>query len=49
MRNIALFLRYDGSAYHGWQVQRNARTVAQTLEEAAARIPAFPPSASPTR
>ena len=38
MRNIALFLKYDGSAYHGWQVQKNAVTVAQTLEEAAARV-----------
>lgn len=38
MRNIALFLKYDGSAYHGWQVQKNARTVAQTVEEAAAKI-----------
>ncbi|MBQ3217012.1 MAG: tRNA pseudouridine(38-40) synthase TruA, partial [Oscillospiraceae bacterium] len=38
MRNIALFLKYDGSAYHGWQVQKNACTVAQTLEEAAARV-----------
>ena len=38
MRNIALFLKYDGSAYHGWQVQKNARSVAQTLEEAAAAI-----------
>ncbi len=38
MRNIALFLKYDGSAYHGWQVQKNACTVAQTLEEATARV-----------
>ena len=38
MRNIALFLKYDGSAYHGWQVQKNARSVAQTLEEAAAAV-----------
>ena len=38
MRNIALFLKYDGTAYHGWQVQKNARTVAQTLEEAAAMV-----------
>ncbi len=38
MRNIALFLKYDGTAYHGWQVQKNARTVAQTLEEAAAKV-----------
>ena len=38
MRNIALRLRYDGSRYHGWQVQKNAVTVAQTLEEALAKI-----------
>ena len=38
MRNIILFLKYDGSAYHGWQVQKNAVTVAQTLEEATARV-----------
>ena len=24
MRNLALFLKYDGTAYHGWQVQKNA-------------------------
>ena len=35
MRNIALILRYDGSRYHGWQVQKNEISVAQTLEEAA--------------
>ena len=39
MRNIALRLRYDGSRYHGWQVQKNAVTVAQTLEEALAAAP----------
>lgn len=38
MRNIALILRYEGSAYHGWQVQKNAASVAQTLEEAAQRV-----------
>lgn len=42
MRNIALFLKYDGTAYHGWQVQKNARTVAQTLEEAAAAVVGHP-------
>ena len=36
MKNIALCLRYDGSRYHGWQVQKNDITVAQTLEEALA-------------
>ena len=34
MRNIALRLSYDGSAYHGWQVQRDDATVAETLEKA---------------
>ena len=34
MKNIALILRYDGSRYHGWQVQKNEISVAQTLEEA---------------
>lgn len=38
MRNIALFLRYDGTAYHGWQVQKTERSVAQTLEQAAEKI-----------
>lgn len=34
MRNIALFLTYLGTAYHGWQVQKNLPTVAGTLEQA---------------
>ena len=34
MKNIALCLRYDGSRYHGWQVQKNDITVAETLEQA---------------
>lgn len=38
MKNIALRLRYDGSSYHGWQVQKNAITVAQTMEEALAKV-----------
>ena len=32
MRNIALILMYNGSAYHGWQVQKTEVTVAETLE-----------------
>ena len=27
MRNIALFLTYEGTAYHGWQSQKNLATV----------------------
>ena len=38
MRNIALFLKYNGTAYHGWQVQKNAVTVGETLEKAVAAV-----------
>ena len=38
MRNIALKLMYNGTAYHGWQVQKNAVTVCETLEKAIAKI-----------
>ena len=34
MRNLLLTLRFDGSAYHGWQVQENAVAVQQTLQDA---------------
>ena len=34
MRNIALRLAYDGTAYHGWQEQKNAVTVCRTLADA---------------
>ena len=34
MRNIALKLMYNGTAYHGWQVQKNAVSVAETLQKA---------------
>ena len=42
MRNIALFLTYEGTAYHGWQVQKRDVTVGQTMEEAAAQIVGHP-------
>jgi len=34
MRNIKLLLSYDGSSYHGWERQKEDRTLQQTLEEA---------------
>ncbi|MBR5519649.1 MAG: tRNA pseudouridine(38-40) synthase TruA [Clostridia bacterium] len=37
-RNIALRLRYDGSAYHGWQFQQNALTLQEVLETALRRL-----------
>ncbi|MBQ9732824.1 MAG: tRNA pseudouridine(38-40) synthase TruA, partial [Clostridia bacterium] len=41
-RNIALRLMYDGSAYHGWQVQKTEITVAETLEIALGKICGHP-------
>ena len=38
MRNIALRLKYDGSRYHGWQVQKEDITVARTLEDALEKV-----------
>lgn len=34
MKRYLLKLRFDGSNYHGWQVQANAVTVQQVLQEA---------------
>lgn len=42
MRNIALKLMYDGSAYHGWQVQKRDVTVAETLEKALSAVVCHP-------
>lgn len=38
MRNIALKLMYNGTAYHGWQVQKTEITVAETLEKAIGKV-----------
>ena len=42
MRNIALVLKYIGTAYHGWQVQKNDISVGQTMERAAQKIVGHP-------
>ncbi len=42
MRTLRLDLEYDGTDYHGWQVQPNAPTIQQTLEEALRSILAEP-------
>lgn len=34
MRNIKLTISYNGTAYHGWQSQKNANTVQDALESA---------------
>ncbi len=37
-KNVKLILSYDGSGYHGWQMQDNAVTVQQCITEAAEKI-----------
>jgi tRNA pseudouridine38-40 synthase len=34
VRNVKLVIEYDGTAYCGWQTQKNGPTVQQTLEKA---------------
>jgi tRNA pseudouridine38-40 synthase len=38
MRNIRLILSYDGTEFHGWQLQPGLRTVQETLEHALAAL-----------
>lgn len=38
MRNLAVFLMYEGTAYHGWQIQKELPTVQETLERAVAAV-----------
>lgn len=38
MRNIAIIISYDGTAYCGWQVQPNGVTVAEKINEAIYRV-----------
>lgn len=37
-RNILVILSYDGSRYHGWQVQKNALTVQEVFQNALEKI-----------
>lgn len=38
MRNLRLWLKYNGTAYHGWQIQDNADTVQGQIENAVGQI-----------
>lgn len=38
MKRILLTLSYDGTAYHGWQVQPNGITVQQVLQESLEKL-----------
>jgi tRNA pseudouridine38-40 synthase len=38
LRNIKLILEYDGTEYHGWQVQPELRTIQRAVEESLGRL-----------
>jgi tRNA pseudouridine38-40 synthase len=42
MRNIRLTISYDGTDFHGWQMQPGQRTVQETLEKALADLTGEP-------
>lgn len=44
MKRILLTISYDGTAYHGWQVQQNAVTVQETMQNALERLLGSRPS-----
>ena len=37
-RNIKLTIEYDGTHYHGWQIQPNATTIQEVIQNALAKI-----------
>ena len=38
MRNIKLTIEYDGTKYHGWQIQKNGITVQEIIEKAISKL-----------
>ena len=38
MRNIKLTIEYDGTNYHGWQIQPNAVTIQAAIQDALTKI-----------
>ena len=38
MRNIRLVIEYDGTNYHGWQIQPNATSIQETIEDRLQKI-----------
>ena len=38
MNNLLITISYDGSSYHGWQVQKNAVTVQEVVQRAVERV-----------
>lgn len=42
MRTMAIRLRYEGTNYHGWQIQKDQNTVAEEVERALSRLAGAP-------
>ena len=38
MRNLKITIEYDGTNYHGWQIQPNAITIQASIQDALAKI-----------
>ena len=43
IRNILITIAYDGSFYHGWQIQQNALTVQEIFQDALKKIIGYQP------
>lgn len=43
LRNLLLTIAYDGSCFHGWQIQQNALTVQQVFQESLSKIIGYAP------
>ena len=46
MRNIKLVIQYDGTNYHGWQIQENDVTIQETVENAIKKLTGVRPKLS---
>ena len=38
MRNFLITITYDGSCFHGWQIQKNALTVQEVFQDALFKV-----------
>ena len=38
LRNLLITISYDGSHYHGWQIQKNALTVQEVFQDSLFKI-----------
>ena len=43
MRNLKVFIAYNGAAYHGFQRQENALSVQEVVEKAIGKLLKTPP------